>query len=301
MSISDEARQVIERPLDRNRVKQRPGRGNTQFDYIPADYAISLLNEAFSYAWDSRIISHTQFDSTIIVQLELTVPGNAAPVVKQQFGSCEINKGVGPGDAFKGAASDALKKCATLLGVALELYSDETPAPGAGFTAPKAPSAPSAPRSPAPTPPAAPRPPAAPVAAPAPPRAMPKPPVAPPSVPKVAGTPSAASVPAPSAAAAPPAPRAPAAPIAPPAKPAVPAAAAAAASRPNPFAGGSDAAAGPNVTQLNALNNLSSKKELSQPDMIAKAGIVDSMNSPKLTFDELTHSEAIEVIKAAQQ
>lgn len=55
------------------------------------------------------------------------------------------------------------------------------------------------------------------------------------------------------------------------------------------------------MTQLNALNNLSSKKELSQPDMIAKAGIVDSMNSPKLTFDELTHSEAIEVIKAAQQ
>ncbi len=295
MGISAEAQQVIQRPLDRKRVKHRPGRGGTTFDYIPADYAIELLNEAFGFEWDTRIINHIQVDSTVIVQLELSVPAlPALPVVKQQFGSCDVNKGVTVGDAFKGAASDALKKCATLLGIALELYNDDSTAVG-GFTAPSKPNRPA--QSPAPSAPksaekpASPRPPAAPLPVPPAPRPMPASSVAPPSsIPK--GTPSTAAVPAPAPPVVP-------TPPAPPAR--TPAPLSAAAGRPNPFEGPSGTAAGPNVTQLSALNNLAAKKEMNQPDMIARAAIVDEMGSPKKTFDELTHSEAIQVIKAAQQ
>jgi hypothetical protein len=57
---------------------------------------------------------------------------------------------------------------------------------------------------------------------------------------------------------------------------------------------------GPNSTQLNALINLSQKKSLSQPDMIALAGVMDELGNPKQSFEELSHAEAIQVIKASQ-
>lgn len=288
MSISNTARTVIERPLDQGRVKQRPGRGNMTFDYIPTDYVISLLNEAFDYKWDTKIVEHTQVENHVVVGLELRVWDDAGvPIVKQQFGSCEINRGVGPGDAFKGAASDALKKCATLLGIGLELYNpEEASSTGPSFTPPQRPAPPAAPAKPT-TPgavasPAPPRPPAAP-------KAPPRPPAAPSAGnPFAGGTTNTASVPKP------------AAPAAPPAPPAPPKAASVAAPRANPFGGGNENK-GPNSTQLNALNNLAQKKGLSQSDMIALApDVTDAEGNPVMSFEDLTHAQAIQVIKAAQ-
>ena len=284
MSISGEAQQVIKRPLDPRRVKQRPGRGAAKFDYIPTDYAIDLLNEAFHYQWDTRIVSHVQVDNTIIVQLELVVPAETEGFVvrKQQYGSCDFSKGVTVGDAFKGAASDALKKCATQLGVAIELYQDDSVTVG-GFTAPTSPNRSAPPTAPSPTnrsSVSAPPRPQVPSIPPMPPRARPAPSPSPSAAPRLPAPPAAPTRTVPATAAAP----------VPAAKP-----------RPNPFDTGVNSAAGPNATQLNALNNLAEKKGLSQADMVARADIVDPTNNPKLTFDELTHSEAIQVIKAAQQ
>lgn len=51
-------------------------------------------------------------------------------ITKEQYGSQDIlkdkqgNPSVSYGDALKGAASDALKKCASLLGIALDLYAN---------------------------------------------------------------------------------------------------------------------------------------------------------------------------------
>lgn len=296
MAISQHSREVLERPLDRQRVKSRQGGGNMTFDYIPTDYAIQLLNEAFDYSWDSRVFHHENLGDAVIVGVELKVwDENGNPIVKQQFGSCNINRGVDVGAAFKGASSDGLKKCASQLGLALELYRDDLPAPG--FTPPQrsapqrgAPAAPSAPLPPAR--PARPPQPAAPAAPPKPPArpAAPAAPVAPPAPParpqSFGGNTGTASVPRP------------ATPPAPPAPPAPPKAAAAV--RPNPFAAGATEK-GINSTQMAALNSLSGKKGLSQPDLIALAQIADAQGTPKQTFEELTHSEAIQVIKAAQK
>jgi len=51
---------------------------------------------------------------------------------------------------------------------------------------------------------------------------------------------------------------------------------------------------------MNAMVNLAARKSLSQPDMIALAKITDEQGNSVQTFDELTHSQAIQVIKAAQ-
>lgn len=302
MGISQQARDVITRRLPAEKIKQRPGGGGMTFDYVTPDVVIEILNEAFDYQWDIRVFDSKREESTVIVGVELTVRGeDGTPVVKQQYGSCEITRGLGVGEAFKGAASDGLKKSATLLGVALELYQDDVP------TAPSVPKKPATP----PAPKAAPPKPAAPVAAPPrpsmPPR-PPAPPVAPPAPPAPVRTPAApappappkqqdnpfdddapattASVPAPKPAAAlPQAPRpAPAPPVA---------------KKADPFGG--ESVGGLSPTQLNALTNIASRKDLSQIELIALANVVDTEGNPKTAFDALENAEAIQVIRAAQQ
>ncbi len=279
MPLSDLALSVVTRPLDKDQIKQRQGPAGMMFKYITTDVVIGLLNEAFVYNWNTRIVSSAIHDGTAVVGLELSVPdADGQWIAKQQFGSCNITKGMGPGEAFKGAASDAIKKCATLLGIGLELYQDDDAATKPGPRLPQTPSrpappkAPSAPRAPAPPAPRAPAP-----SVPAP-RA---------SAPPKPGNPfgngpstTTASVPAPPK---------PATPVAAPAPP-----------RANPFASAASTAAGPNSTQISAMTNLAARKNLSQPDMIALAKISDEQGSPVQTFEELTRDQAIQVIKAAQ-
>ncbi len=291
MSISQQARDVITRKLPPEKIKQRPGGGGMTFDYVTPATVIDILNEAFDYQWDMRVFDSRREDSTVIVGIELQVQGeDGALVVKQQFGCCEITRGLGVGEAFKGAASDALKKTATLFGVALELYQDDAvTVPSVSRKPATPPATPSAPRPSAkPTTPDAPRP--------VPPKPLPKVPtvsVAPPAPPKQSDNPfeddaptTTANVPVPRPAAAlPQNPRpAPAPPVA---------------KKVDPFGGG--AVGGLSPTQLNALTNIASRKELSQLELIALASVLDAEGNAKTAFDELENAEAIQVIRAAQQ
>ena len=69
-------------------------------------------------------MSHEIKDEEVIVLGSL----RAGNIIKQQFGTYKRTKGkngeTSLGDDLKAGASDALKKCATLFGVALYLYTD---------------------------------------------------------------------------------------------------------------------------------------------------------------------------------
>lgn len=295
MPLTDLAKTVIERPLPKEKIRQRPGKAGMTYDYVTPDFVIDLLNEAFEYRWSTEIFYEAMHGDTAVVGMKLTVfDVESNPIVKSQFGSCEVGRGMGPGEAFKGAASDAMKKSATLLGVALELYQEDESASGTSaskFAKPVVP--PRAPTSPAaPVGPAVPRPVAS-VPVPPPPAGPPlrelrergAPPAPRPS-PFASGNTAAVTKPA-----------VPSAPV--PISVPKPVSAAASAPKVNPFAS-KTAGAGPNSTQMNALTNLSQKKGLAQPAMIALAGIVDEMGNPRQSFEELSHAEAIQVIKASQ-
>lgn len=291
MTLSTQALEVLNRPLPKDKIRKRPGKAGMEFSYITPDFVIQTLNEAFNSAWSTHIVSSAIHEGVAVVGLELEVPDeNGGSVRKQQFGACEITRGLDAGAAFKGAASDALKKCATLLGLGLELYQDDE-APGGPSTPPKfkppqGVSRPSGPSKPAPSPaprPAAPAPPARPSGPPASPKAPPKPPAPPtksnPFAKSGANT-TQASVPRPAAPSAPPAPAPP---------------------RDNPFASKAEAASGPSSTQVNALTNLASRKGIAPADLIASVGITDAAGNPVQHFEELTRDQAIQVIKASHQ
>ncbi len=119
---------VLTRPFDPAQIKQREGRGGKMLDYLETHAVITRLNEAFNGAWSFEAVEYKTMEGEIIVKGRLT----AVFICKEQFGSNEIHRHKGQagekgapvsiGDDLKAAASDALKKCATLFGVGLELY-----------------------------------------------------------------------------------------------------------------------------------------------------------------------------------
>lgn len=104
-------------PFPRNAIKSREGAGRKRFDYVEAHTVIHRLNTV-AVAWDFRIVNVEWRSDLLIVQGELTIPGLGT---RTGFGVQKVAPNAGE-DLVKGASSDALKKAATLFGVALELY-----------------------------------------------------------------------------------------------------------------------------------------------------------------------------------
>ena len=113
---------ILTQPFVSSDVKQRKGPGGKMLSYIDTPLVIERLNAAFAGDWSFRIVSHEVTEAEVVVLAELEAGG----IVKQQFGSKQRENNVPLGDTAKAAASDSLKKCATLLGVGLELYTKDT-------------------------------------------------------------------------------------------------------------------------------------------------------------------------------
>jgi hypothetical protein len=121
----------------KNEIKTRQGRGGMQFSYVEHGYVTERLNFVFGFNWDFEVTDKQILEDEVIVEAKLTVrtPGGQT-IVKTQFGGADIkrhNSGARSGkplsiaDDYKAAASDALKKCASLLGIGLDLYGRDRP------------------------------------------------------------------------------------------------------------------------------------------------------------------------------
>ena len=119
-------REILEQPFDQKYIKQRKGNYGATLDYIETHVVIQRLNDSFDGNWSFEIVEWTQLEDEVVVLGRITADG----ISKQQFGSSKVTRAKGSdvsisiGDDLKSAASDAIKKCATLLGVALHLYGD---------------------------------------------------------------------------------------------------------------------------------------------------------------------------------
>ncbi len=99
-------------------------KGNAELDYLTAEQVVTRLNTVLGvHGWDFTIQAHGQDETHCWVQGRLCAFGGIR--IREQFGECAITRGMSVGDARKGAASDALKKCASLIGVGLYLSHKE--------------------------------------------------------------------------------------------------------------------------------------------------------------------------------
>ncbi len=117
-------RQLLESTFLPDQVKQRSGSFGKTLDYIEGHSVIKRLNDAFDGCWSFEILSHEILEDEVIVKGSLS----AEDVIKTQFGGSSITRAKDTGaivnlaDDLKAAATDSLKKCATMLGVGLYLY-----------------------------------------------------------------------------------------------------------------------------------------------------------------------------------
>lgn len=109
-------------------IKKRPGPGGREFSYVEVGYVINILNQVFGYDWDFRVLEEQIGKKQVWVRGELTARVEGRSVIKGQYGGADIkvNKTSGEpvsiADDLKAAASDSLKKCASMLGIAGDIY-----------------------------------------------------------------------------------------------------------------------------------------------------------------------------------
>jgi hypothetical protein len=93
------------------------------------------LNQVFGFNWDLDVLDKQMLDDEVVVMVRLTVrTPNGQTITKTQFGGADIEryssggksgKPLSVADNYKAAVSDALKKCASLLGIGLDVYGRE--------------------------------------------------------------------------------------------------------------------------------------------------------------------------------
>jgi hypothetical protein len=120
-------RQLLEKPFPKELIKSRPGAQGRRLAYVEGHEYIRRLNEAFDGNWSFEIEYHNILKDEVVVMGKLT----AAGISKSAFGGSAIKRHIESGqpislsDDLKAAATDALKKAGSLLGIGLHLHAEQ--------------------------------------------------------------------------------------------------------------------------------------------------------------------------------
>lgn len=125
--LNQQQLQFINQKTPSQYVKQRPGPAGRELSYVEVGYVVNVLNQAFGWDWDFRVVDQQVGKKQVWVRGELAVRVKGHEIVKSQYGGSDIRMGrtgesLNIADDLKTAASDCLKKCASLLGIAGDIY-----------------------------------------------------------------------------------------------------------------------------------------------------------------------------------
>lgn len=120
-------REELERPFEGHFIKSRQGAFGQSLHYVEAHHVVQRLNDALDGLWAFEVVEHLILDNEVVVLGKLSADG----IAKTAFGGSAITKNRSSGevlsiaDDLKAAATDALKKAASLFGVGLHLYGED--------------------------------------------------------------------------------------------------------------------------------------------------------------------------------
>lgn len=141
-----EALVLKQTPLDV--ISQRPIRGGRKADYVPTWWFVDQANALFGHNWTFEIVEQGVGERQVWVKGKLVVrtpertekeirpdgtvwevKQSGIEIVKMQYGGHDLAKDdkgntISIGDTLKAAASDSMKKCFTMLGIAADIYGD---------------------------------------------------------------------------------------------------------------------------------------------------------------------------------
>lgn len=125
LELAPEQRNKIFLPTPKEFVKQRKVRGGGMANYVEVGYVVARLNEIFGAAnWNFQVLRENILEKAVAVYGELMIKDHKRgfSITKGQYGNKERYAEIPIGDTLKAAGSDALKKCASLFGIALDVY-----------------------------------------------------------------------------------------------------------------------------------------------------------------------------------
>ena len=112
-----------------NHIYSRPAKGGGNWDYVTGAYVKKVLNYTFGWQWDFEVKDQGREGNLVWVLGRLTCYfGENRKIVREQYGRADIKTKRGSSEALdygndlKAAATDALKKCASELGIASDIY-----------------------------------------------------------------------------------------------------------------------------------------------------------------------------------
>lgn len=122
---------IMSRTPERH-IKERPIPGGGTAKFVAGQYMINMLNLLTGFRWSFDVLSENEKHKQIIVKGQLTAEfKDGTKIIKTQFGRSMVkyHKGstdpVDYGNDFKAASTDALKKCASQMGIAWDVYSSD--------------------------------------------------------------------------------------------------------------------------------------------------------------------------------
>lgn len=139
---------ILMAPTPAKYVKTRDMPGGGKADYVSGHYVMNVLNYATGFQWDFEVLEEKEKYGQIVIRGRLSfVTPEGRVISKTQYGRANIKvysdtiklrngstvkrtdskagQPVDYGNDHKAAATDALKKCASLLGVAWDIYGKE--------------------------------------------------------------------------------------------------------------------------------------------------------------------------------
>lgn len=125
VQLPEDVKAKLKEPLPREAVSPNPQKPG--LSVIKVIYVVERLNEVFGLnGWhvDNEVVETGRM---VVVRATLSIPRYAIAI--EQFGG---NDNPDRGDAYKGACTDALSKCASYLGIGMDVYKGLYEQPGAG-------------------------------------------------------------------------------------------------------------------------------------------------------------------------
>jgi hypothetical protein len=132
-SLNGKQLKVLLKRTPKQYIKTRPAKGGGTWEYVTGGYVKKCLNLMFGWDWDFEILDEKILIEAkeVIVKGKLTCRSNGKTIVKMQYGNKDIifRKGttipLSIGNDMKSASTDALKKCASEIGIASDIYNKE--------------------------------------------------------------------------------------------------------------------------------------------------------------------------------
>jgi len=132
-SLNGKQLEIIMQRTPRTYVKTRPAKGGGTWEYVTGGYVKKCLNLMFGWDWDFEILDEKILieSGEVVVKGKLTCRSNGKTIIKTQYGNKDImfKKGtkipLSIGNDMKSACTDCLKKCASELGIASDIYNKE--------------------------------------------------------------------------------------------------------------------------------------------------------------------------------